>query len=444
MWGEAFAGSIDEVRVYRRALTAGEIQTDMSTAIVGAVTDSQAPSAPGTLTATGGLGQVQLSWGAASDNVGVTKYNVYRAATAGFTPSTSNRIAQPTGTSYSDTSLTPGTWFYRVTAQDAAGNVGPASNEASATATSDTTPPTVSVTAPAAGATVTGTINLNSTASDNVAVAGVQFKVDGNDVGSEDTTSPYSVTWDTLTATAGSHTITAVARDGAGNRTTSAGVTVTVNNPPVDTSGLVAAYGFEEGTGATVTDSSTAHNNGTISGAAWTDQGRFGNALSFDGIDDIVSVPDADSLDASDQLTVEAWVKPAQHGAWHNVVMKEKSGGQMAYGMYATAWTDFPSAHVNTSGEDSTRGTAQLPTNSWSHLAMTYDGTRIRLYVNARLVGTTLQRGPIARSWQPLLIGNDLCGNWFDGLIDEVRVYDRALSASEIQLDLATPLIPTD
>jgi hypothetical protein len=81
---------------------------------------------------------------------------------------------------------------------------------------------------------------------------------------------------------------------------------------------------------------------------------------------------------------------------------------------------------------------------TWTHLAMTYDGTRIRLYVNARLVSTTLQSGPIARSRNPLLIGNDLCGNWFDGLIDEVRVYDRALSGPEILLDLATPLIPTD
>jgi hypothetical protein len=84
------------------------------------------------------------------------------------------------------------------------------------------------------------------------------------------------------------------------------------------------------------------------------------------------------------------------------------------------------------------------PAPTWTHLAVTYGGTRVRLYVNARLVATTLQRGPIARSRHPLLIGNDLCGDWFDGLIDEVRVYDRALSGREILLDLATPLIPTD
>jgi Concanavalin A-like lectin/glucanases superfamily/Domain of unknown function (DUF1929)/Bacterial Ig domain/Bacterial Ig-like domain/Galactose oxidase, central domain len=441
MWGEAFAGTIDEVRVYRRALTAGEIQTDMSTAIVGAVTDSQAPTAPGTLSATGGLGQVQLSWGAAADNIGVAKYNVHRGSSAGFTPSTTNRIAQPTGTTYADTSVTPGTWYYLVMAQDAAGNVGPASNVASGTATSDTTPPTVSITAPAAGTTVNGTVNVTANAADNVAVAGVQFKLDGANLGAEDTSAPYSVPWDTLTAAAGAHTLTAVARDGAGQTTTSAGVTVSVDNPPVDTSGLVGAWGFEEGAGATVDDTSMAGNDGSITGAAWTDSGRFGNALTFDGIDDLVTIPDADSLDASDALTVEAWVKPAQHGAWHNVLLKEKSGGQLAYALYGTAWTDFPSAHVNTNAEDSTRGTAQLPPNTWSHLAMTYDGAALRLYVDGTQVSSKAISGPIGASTLPLRIGgNSIWGEHFKGAIDEVRIYRRVLTAAQIVADRDKPV----
>ncbi len=94
----------------------------------------------------------------------------------------------------------------------------------------DTTAPTVSLTAPADGATVSGTVTLSATASDNVGVAGVQFLVDGAPLGAEDTTSPYSVSWNTTTVTNGSHTLTAVARDAAGNTTTSAPVTVTVAN----------------------------------------------------------------------------------------------------------------------------------------------------------------------------------------------------------------------
>ena len=86
----------------------------------------------------------------------------------------------------------------------------------------DTTAPTVSVTAPANGATVSGTVTLTATASDNVGVAGVQFLVDGaSRLGSEDTTAPYGVSWNTTTVANGTHTLTAVARDAAGNTNTS-------------------------------------------------------------------------------------------------------------------------------------------------------------------------------------------------------------------------------
>ena len=106
IWAEWFTGLIDEVRVYRRALSAAEIQADMTTPITSQ--DASPPSAPGTLSATGGLGQVALAWGAATDNTGVVRYNVHRSTTAGFTPSTANRIAQPTGTSYTNTGLRRG------------------------------------------------------------------------------------------------------------------------------------------------------------------------------------------------------------------------------------------------------------------------------------------------------------------------------------------------
>jgi hypothetical protein len=101
----------------------------------------------------------------------------------------------------------------------------------------DTTPPTVSITSPANGATVNGTVPVSANASDNVGVVGVQFRMDGANFGAEDTTAPYSISWNTASASNGSHTITAVARDAAGNRSpVSAPVTVTVaNGPPPDT-----------------------------------------------------------------------------------------------------------------------------------------------------------------------------------------------------------------
>ena len=103
---------------------------------------------------------------------------------------------------------------------------------------SDTTPPTVSITAPAGGATVSGTsVPVTANASDNVGVAGVQFRLDGIDLGVEDGSAPYSIAWDTTVAANGVHSLTALARDAAGNSTLSSAVSVTVNNvdtvPPV-------------------------------------------------------------------------------------------------------------------------------------------------------------------------------------------------------------------
>lgn len=94
----------------------------------------------------------------------------------------------------------------------------------------DTTQPTVSIAAPSAGSTVTGTTTITASASDNVGVAGVQFKLDGVDFGTEDTSAPYQVVWNTTTFVNGTHSLTAVARDGAGNTRTANAVTVTVTN----------------------------------------------------------------------------------------------------------------------------------------------------------------------------------------------------------------------
>jgi hypothetical protein len=103
--------------------------------------DTQPPSAPGTLTASEGLGTASLTWGAATDNVGVTGYTVYRSVNSSFTPAPANQIAQTSGTSYIDSGLAAGTYYYLVTAFDAAGNVGPPSNQATATVTAATSNP---------------------------------------------------------------------------------------------------------------------------------------------------------------------------------------------------------------------------------------------------------------------------------------------------------------
>jgi peptidoglycan hydrolase-like protein with peptidoglycan-binding domain len=122
----------------------------------------------------------------------------------------------------------------------------------------DTTAPAVSLTTPANSATVSGPlVTLSATASDNVGVVGVQFAVDGANVGSEVTSSPYLISWDSISATIGSHSITAVARDPAGNRATSTAVTVTVSN-----TGSVAIIPLGDSRTAII-DFDAAHLNGS-------------------------------------------------------------------------------------------------------------------------------------------------------------------------------------
>jgi hypothetical protein len=438
VWGEYFKGTIDEVRVYRRALSPTEVAIDMTTPVSSIPIDTVAPSAPGSLTATGSLGQAQLDWSAATDDTGVDHYDVHRSPTAGFTPAVGNRIAQVPGTSYTNTGVATGTWYYRVVAADAAGNLGPASNQASATVTSDTTAPTVALTAPPAG-TLSGSVAVTASATDDVGVAGVQFTVDGAAIGSEDTTAPYAVTWDSASVANGAHTLRAVARDAAGNTTTSAPVAVTVNNTAI--AGLVAAYGFEETSGTTAVDSSGRGNAGTIREAVRT-AGKLGQGLSFDGVNDWVAVPDADSLDLTTGMTLEAWVKPTALTTWRTVLMKESASG-LAYGLYGNTDTSRPSLNVHSTGgtEQDIRGTAALSTSAWTHLGATYDGATLRLYVNGTQVATKAFTSALAVTASPLRVGgNAIWGEWFTGLIDEVRVYNRALSATEVATDMNRPV----
>ncbi|MFI5129710.1 MAG: beta strand repeat-containing protein [Chitinophagales bacterium] len=132
--------------------------------------------------------------------------------------------------SWNTTTATNGTHTLTARARDAAGNTTTSAGVVVTVNNADTQAPTVSITAPAAG-NVSGTINVDANASDNVGVVGVQFLLDGANLGTEDLTSAYSTSWNTTTATNGTHTLTARARDAAGNTTTSAGVVVTVNNP---------------------------------------------------------------------------------------------------------------------------------------------------------------------------------------------------------------------
>ena len=295
---------------------------------------------------------------------------------------------------------------------------------------------TVGGVAPAAqslSVTNTGSGSLTYTASDNASWLGV---TPGS--GTAPGTLSVSVTAAGLTAGTYSGSVTVTA-PGANGSPATIPVTLTVSDPPPPTTGLVGAWGFDEASGTSAADASGSGNTGTISGASRT-SGRYGGALSFDGVNDWVTVNDANSLDLRTSMTLEAWVRPTSTSYWRTVVIKEQPG-QLAYAMYSSTDSGRPSGHVFTTGDVGLQGPSALPANAWSHLTTTWDGLTLRLYVNGTQVASGALAGTAVASTSPLRIGgNSVWAEWFSGLIDEVRVYNRALTPAEIAADRDTPI----
>jgi regulation of enolase protein 1 (concanavalin A-like superfamily) len=214
-------------------------------------------------------------------------------------------------------------------------------------------------------------------------------------------------------------------------------LSTTVAVPPA---GPVAAWAFDEGTGTSVQDS-IGTNHGTLSGGAvWTD-GRYGRSVSFDGADDSASVPDAAALDLAAAATVEAWVMPASVAGAGSVVAKQASNG-VAYRLQASDEAGLPAASFNAgTGEVRVTGPASLAVNTWSHVAATYDGSALRIFVNGSQVASRGLAGGLTQTTGVLRIGGgSILADWFQGRIDDLRIYNRALVATEIQTDRNIPV----
>jgi hypothetical protein len=213
--------------------------------------------------------------------------------------------------------------------------------------------------------------------------------------------------------------------------------------PPPPSATLVAAYSFDEGSGTSAFDLSGNGNTGSVEGASWTTSGKFGSALSFNGSSARVRVADSASLDLTSAATVEAWVYPsAAQSGWRAVVQKEPD----SYLLHASssAGSLRPAGGVTVgSSVPTVFSPSALPVGAWSHLALTYDGSQVRLFVNGVQVVSAPQTGSIAASGSPLWIGgNSPYGEYFNGLIDEVRVYRTALTQADIQTDMQNPVKP--
>ena len=191
------------------------------------------------------------------------------------------------------------------------------------------------------------------------------------------------------------------------------------------------------GSGTTLADQSGNGNNGTLANATWAGRtaGKFGNALSFNGTNAIGDVPDSTSLapDDRDDARGLGEADDARERLEHGHL--QGAARLLRLGLYANTGTNRPSGNIYTSGSTTTcAGPPQLPLNTWTHLAATYDGTVLALYVNGTRSRRSLASGSIITTTGALKIGgNTIWGEYFNGLIDEVRVYNRALTAAEIQ-----------
>ena len=214
------------------AYIAGSGSSDTTLPTVSVTAPTAGQSVSGTITATA----------SASDNVGVVGVQFLIDGLSYGSEDTS----VPYSISMNTTSLSNGGHTIAARARDAAGNTRTATAVSFVVSNSDPTPPNVAITAPTSGQTVSGTVTLTASASDNVGVIGVQFLIDGLPYGTEDMAAPYSVSLNTTLLTNANHTVSARARDAAGNTRTATAVTFTVNNttiPPPVTSVRVNAGG---------------------------------------------------------------------------------------------------------------------------------------------------------------------------------------------------------
>jgi hypothetical protein len=179
-------------------------------------------------------------------------------------------------------------------------------------------------------------------------------------------------------------------------------------------------------------------NHGTLVGGATFAPGLVGQAFSLNGTSAYVNVPDAPSLDPTAAITVAAWIDPVAHVGFADPLVKKAGEDTQQQDGYTLEFiNDRVRFLVYLSGQGWVASpSASVPLGQWSYVVGTYaNGSGLAFYVNGQLIGTTDVSGSMAPSGNPLEIGHDpsTTGRWYDGLIDEVSLYNRALSPAEIQ-----------
>ena len=430
-----FKGSLDEVQVYNVSLTSAEVNALyvlQSTPPV--VADTEAPSAPLNLAASVSFNNVSLTWLPASDNVAVTGYNLFVDGV---------KVMTTVNTSATLLALTPLTEFnFSVTAVDEAGNESlPTSLKA--TTGPDQTPDITPPTNPGNLAASTGAHSVLLTweaSTDDVLVAGYVVLLDG-------------VFYDSLPGTATSvlvggldaetfYTFEIYAFDLAGNESGISDITVSTD-AEINTGepGMVAWYKFD----GNANDATAYANHGAIGGnptfeSVTHPNGTGNQAIKFDGMQDSVLAANAVQL-ISDYTTVSFWIRPDAVSADAESYVIDFGNWNQRFKIslpqhQKIVWTTNSKNAVSENfihDMDSKDGN-ELVVGNWWYVTMVHDGVNDIIYLDGQEVNNLPAAGTLNSTSRPLGMGNnpDNGGQYFTGALDEVKIYNRALTPDEV------------
>jgi len=219
---------------------------------------------------------------------------------------------------------------------------------------------------------------------------------------------------------------------------------ITATSVSAPTSGLVAYWKYDENSGTTAADSSGSGLSGTLTnGPTWT-AGHAGAALNFDGVDDMVT--DSGLSNVTNNFTISFWTQP---GAAHEVDNESTSGWSGISGQRYAIWPDHCSSCSTDAGAGISVGTNGVSVyehadnympatlvysaslSGWTHITVVYENKQPKLYINGSLVRIGLTSPMSFVHFNPFLIGGGTYG-YYAGKLDDLRVYNRALSASEV------------
>ncbi len=291
----------------------------------------------------------------------------------------------------------------------------------------DTTAPSVPANLSAIAASSTR-IDLSwNVSNDNVEVVGYKVYRNGSYFTSTANTS-YS---DTGLNASTNYSYTVTAYDAAGNESNQSGTaSATTPGAPVSQGGLVGYWSYDEGAGSTAGDSTANGNDGVINGASWTNNGKVGQALYFDGNNDYVRIGHSSELNITGSMTLSVWVYPTQPATWRRFIDK---GFQNSYYLGTANGTNDIGCYLSNTNVINTADNT-LNINEWNHVVVTYDAANgeVKLYIDGVNTAKNTYAGTITGNTSDVYIGirSDMSQE-FTGKLDEVRIYNYALSREE-------------